>query len=81
MRIFDEDNENVIKNVSIFLTVDEAKEMFDSLDGLLKAYKNNADHTHINDQTYQHEITLSIYNEGNLGGFNERAKKLIKEDK
>lgn len=81
MRIYDEDNENVIKNVSIFLTIDEAKEMSDSLDGLLKAYKNNADHTHINDETYQHEITISLYDEANLKGFNERAKKLIREDK
>jgi hypothetical protein len=81
MRIFDEDNQNVINNVSIFLTIDEAKEMLDSLDGLLKAYKNDADHTHINDETYQHEITLSLYDETNLKGFNERAKKIIKEDK
>jgi hypothetical protein len=74
MRIFDEDNENAINDVSIFLTIDEAKKMLGTLDGLLKPFKNAADHSHINDETYQHEITISLYDEKNLNGFNEREE-------
>ncbi|GAA0338156.1 hypothetical protein GCM10008967_30550 [Bacillus carboniphilus] len=81
MRLFDEDNENVINNVSIFLTIDEAREMIDTLEGLLKSFENKPNHGHLNDETYQHEITISLYDDKNLDGLNERAKKLIRENK
>lgn len=80
MRLFDENNEKSLNNISLFLTIDEAKELLDSLEGLLKNFKNDADHTHINDENYKREITVCLYNETNLNGWNETAKKLILED-
>lgn len=80
MRIFDEDNKKSIKNVSIYLTKIEAKEMLDSLNDILENFQHNADHAHINDTNYKREITVCVYDENNVTGFNDEAKRIIKED-
>lgn len=81
MRIFDNDNEQVLRNVSIFLTLDEAREMVSSVESLIRSFKSDADHIHLNDDTFQHEITLCLYDEANLKSFNARAKILIQDNK
>jgi hypothetical protein len=80
MRIFDEDNKKSIKNVSIFLTKSEAQEIVDSLNDIIENFQHNADHAHINDIDYKREITVCVYDENDLSGFNKEAKKLIKDD-
>jgi hypothetical protein len=80
MRIFDEDNKKSIKNVSIFLTKSEAQEIVDSLNDILEKSQHNADHAHINGIDYKREITVCVYNDNDLRGLNEEAKKLINED-
>jgi hypothetical protein len=81
MRILDEDNDVALDNVSIFLTIEEANEMIDTLEGLLKEAKNSASHGHLNDESYEHEITVTIYNEQMLEGLHERIKRLITKNK
>ena len=81
MRIYDEDNDKASENVSLFLTVEEAKEMIDTLEGLLVQAKNTATHAHLNDDDYEHEITVTIYDENKLDGLHERIKKLIIENR
>jgi len=81
MRILDEDNDIALDNVSIFLTIEEAKEMIDTLEGLIKEAKNTASHGHLNDDNYKHEITVTIYNEKQLDGLQERIKRLITKNK
>lgn len=80
MRIFNEDNQKAINNVSLFLTIEEAKEMFDSLEQLINNFKNDADHTHINDSEYKREIMVCLYSESNLQSFNKEIQKLINEN-
>jgi hypothetical protein len=76
MRIVDEDNQKLIHNVSIFLTVNEAQEIWDSLEDLLNKFQNDADHSHKYDPDYSHGITFCLYNENNLySSFTTRAKK------
>lgn len=81
MRIFDNDNEQVLRNVSIFLTLDEAREIVSSIEGLIRSFKSDADHVHLNDDSFQHEMTVCLYDETNLNGFNARAKVLIQDNK
>jgi hypothetical protein len=80
MRIFDEDNQKVINNVSIFLAINEAQEIWDTLEDLLNKFQNDADHAHINDADYSHGITFCLYNENNLNSFSIRAKKVIRDN-
>lgn len=79
MRIFDEDKKS-INNISIYLTKSEALEVVNSLKYILENFQHNADHDHINDIEYKREITLCVYDENDLSGFNEETKKLIQED-
>lgn len=80
MRILDEDNDKKLDRVSLYLTIEEAQELFDDLESLLK--KPKANHAHISNENFDKEITISIYDEDDLSGyeFNDRSIKLIKND-
>jgi hypothetical protein len=79
MRILDIESGKTLDNVCLYLTSSEAKDVMSSIKNLLS--RKIEHHAHINDDTYQHEVTVTIYNEDDLEGFDERSKKLIREDK
>jgi len=77
MRILDESSDKKLDNISLFFTEEEASEMRDSLELLL--FKKSGHH-HINNESFDKEITVCLYDKKKLNGFHERAKKLILED-
>ncbi len=79
MRILDEISDKSLENVILYLTFAEVSELRDSLDELLKKPLNN--HAHISNEDTQKEITVCIYDMGNLKGFNKRSMDLIINDK
>jgi len=79
MRIFDVDNNKAIKNMILYLTIEEAEEILGDLENLIKRNRSN-EHTHINDAEYKREIRLVIYDRNNLNGFDERSKRLINDN-
>lgn len=79
MRILNNDTNAPLENVIIYLKKDEAVELIGALESLLNSEKT-AEHSHINDLEYTHEITVAIYDEDNLNGFDQRSKKLIQEN-
>lgn len=79
MRLLNQDKNISIKNILILLTKDEAIELRDDLNKLL-SNDDFAAHTHINDNVFEHEITMAIYEENELEYFDQRTKKLILED-
>lgn len=79
MRIFDEKNQRPIDSVTLFLTLSEAKELRGDLDQLILDH-SDANHKHVSDETYQHEVTVCIYDRNNLNGFSDEAKRLLLED-
>lgn len=78
MRLLDGDSDQKLDEVSLYLTKPEAKELMDSLKGLLQNPIGN--HSHISDEDYKKEITVCIYDEKLLDGFSERSKNLILKD-
>jgi helix-turn-helix protein len=78
MRILDRDSNKTINNVILYLSEDEASVLQSSLQNLLEKPENN--HTHINNPDFTKEITVCIYDPGNLTGFDERSKKVIMSD-
>ena len=76
MRILDINTDLLLKDVALYLTKDEAKELRDTLTDLLVEGKTG-NHAHINDLDYEHELTVLIYDEGNVDSLNERSKKII----
>lgn len=79
MRILNQDKDETIKDIIICLTIDEAKELRDSLNLIIKD-KSISRHEHIDDIDCLHEITITLYDENNLSGFNPRIVKMIKND-
>lgn len=80
MRILDKARDQSVKNITLLLTVSEASELRDKLNGLL--FSNlRGDHIHVDDKEYQHEITVALYDSSTMAGFAERIKRLILEDK
>ncbi len=78
MRILDVGDGHPLREVCLYLTLSEAEEMIDGLQGLVARPQDQ--HAHVNDDTYEHEITLAVYTDGNLDQFDDRSKKLIADD-
>ncbi|CAI4033143.1 hypothetical protein DNFV4_03576 [Nitrospira tepida] len=78
MRLLDQRGDRKLDSVTIYLTADEARELRNDLDRLLANPQEH--HAHVMSEDYRKEITVSIYDEANLEGFDARSKKLIRED-
>lgn len=62
--------------MSILLTKVEISELQACLANLLPG----SDHEHLSADEYKKEITVCLYDEAQMEGLSERARKLIKED-
>lgn len=80
MRILDQDKDKKINDVLLLLTCSEASELKDELERLLASSQKD-DHGHVNDIEFEREISIAIYNENNIEGFDDRIKRLLTEDK
>ena len=78
MRILDQDYNRGINYVTLYLTMDEAKHLRDSLEDLIE--KPDMNHAHISSEDYKKEITVTVYGEDGLEQFDERSRKLILDD-
>lgn len=79
LRILDTNTNTAIKNIILYLKIEEAKELYDSIGTLLKGEKS-IDHAHVNDISFKHEITVVLYDEQKIESLNERSKKIILND-
>lgn len=78
MRILDPGNDKKLDEVGLYLTREEAIKLRSNLEQLLA--DRGMHHVHLSNDDYQKEVTVSIYDVANLEGFDERSKKLIRED-
>lgn len=79
MRILDEDTDSKLDHVTLYLTLDEARELLGALEDLLRA--PYANHHHLSTDDYTKELTLCLYGPDLMAPFNERSKRLIEEDR
>ena len=78
MRILDDQNNKKLDRVGLYLTRDEAIQLKGYLEQLLS--DPDMHHAHLSSDDYQKDVTVSIYDQTNLRGFDDRSKKLIRED-
>ena len=81
MRMIDFDRKCSIKSIAMYLTPDEAKQLSNELDKLLKDPEAN-EHFHINDKGYSREVSCSIITEKklqNLKNYNELEQQVLGE--
>jgi len=77
MRLLNEDTEASFSRLTLLLTRAEASELRDSLESILQT---GAGHQHIPSEDDKKEITVAIYDDSDIGRFNERSQRLIRED-
>ena len=77
MRILDEKTDKKLDTIIIYLNIEEAKELYNSLNDVIN---NPDDHAHISNEDFTKEVTVCIYNEKKLSKFDERSQKLIIND-
>jgi hypothetical protein len=71
-------HDTAISRAILYLTPDEASELRNSLNAILK--EPRARHEHVSSEDYSKEITVCIYDPTDLAGFDERSKHLILAD-
>ena len=79
MRILNDDTDEKLDRLTLYLTRSEAEELKGSLEDLLKHPDHN--HSHTPSEDYQKEVTVCIYDIQKLSEFDERSKKIILQDK
>lgn len=80
MRILNNDNQLSIKNISVFLTNEEAQELRDTIEQLIENSDKGSYHLHLNDKDFKHEITFSVYSDKDVSLYNARTQRLLIDD-
>ena len=78
MRILNQDKDEALNRITLYLTMDEARELRDSLESLLAVPLGH--HEHVPSEDYNKEVTVCIYDTTFLDKFDNRSRKLINED-
>jgi len=80
MRIFDEMANKSVSNLTLLLEKAEAIQLIGYLEELVSVEGIQSDHYHLNNADYSKEITIALYENGNLDNFSERYRLLISKD-
>ena len=79
MRILELENRRELSELTLYLTSQEAEELQQSLVDMIRSPKGN--HCHINDENFERELTVCVYQEEDLSDFDEVSKQIIIGDK
>lgn len=77
MRMLDNETGNTLENVTLYLNPDDLRQMQHALNQLSDDPSEH--HVHLNDESYQRELTVAVYTKDNLMSFDERSRKLLSE--
>jgi hypothetical protein len=75
--MLDEERDVACNRLTVFLTRDETTQLRDTLEILLAGHHQ---HEHVASDDFQKEITVCLYDPSNLGGLDERSRRLIRSD-
>jgi hypothetical protein len=78
MWILDEENNKPIREITIFLTVEEATALYCGAQRLV--FNPSIHHVHVRDEDKQRQIALAIYRPSRLADLDERSQRLIVAD-
>lgn len=79
MRILNQADNAPLSSITVYLTAAEALQAIGYLEQMLAEPRQH--HFHLNDDEYRRELTLAVYQPGNLDHYDERSRKLIAEEK
>ena len=78
MRIHDVNSDQTTTEVVLFLTRSEARD----LRGIVKSIEGGASgiHEHVDSADFKRQITVCIYDEGDLDGLDARSREIIEKN-
>ena len=79
MRMLDEATNKSISNLTLLLEKEEAVQLLGYLEELLSEEGKHA-HYHLNTVDYSKELTIALYDKGELDSFSDRYQMLIMHD-
>ena len=79
MYILDDLKNEKLDCITLILNENEIRQLIGYANQLLEN-KSSSDHYHLSSEDYQKEITICMYDSGNIKQFNERIQKLIMDD-
>jgi hypothetical protein len=77
MKIYDPNSKRILKNVTLFLTPEEAADLSFSAKDLSENPEKH--HHHVSDREYKTQITVSVYTNENITSFDEESRGIIQE--
>lgn len=78
MRLLNDDSDEKLDNISIFLTKEEALQLKSYLVQMLE--NKTMHHAHLNSSDFKKEVTVCIYDEDKMPSLHPRVIKLLQED-
>jgi len=79
MYIYDSDSDRTIDDVVLYLTIEEASELYDGLAKIIEKPRGN--HTHVSSDDYQRELTVCIYRKEDIDTFDDKSQQILKGTK
>lgn len=77
MVIYDNKNKRLLKEITLFLSPEEASELGSSATDLSE--KPEKQHHHVSSSDYSSEIIVAVYTKDNLNKFDAESQLLIRE--
>jgi hypothetical protein len=78
MRIYDVKHKRVLREVTLYLTPDEAGRLAAAAADLAKSSRNH--HQHVNDDDLASEVTIAVYTAENLDQFDSESRRILTGD-
>lgn len=78
MRIYDSHSDKVLSEVMLFLTPDELTQMAGYAESLAAEGSKEYTHSHLNDESYQLEVTLVVVTEETAPTFTNRIQEILR---
>ena len=75
MHIYDSHSDKTLEEVILYLTSEEAYELYDGLARIMKQPRGN--HVHVNNDDYQRELTVCIYRKEDIETFDEKSRQML----
>jgi hypothetical protein len=78
MRIYDVKHKRVLREVTLYLTPDEAGRLAAAAADLAQSSRNH--HQHVNDDDLASEVTIAVYTAENLDQFDSESRRILTGD-
>jgi hypothetical protein len=78
VKIYDNQNDRVLKQVTIYLTPDEAHQLADFSKQL--AIRPEDQHAHITNLDCSVEVTVAVYTRENMGQFDVKSRSILQDE-